>query len=130
MVVSAMPPKKATTTCVALKGCKRAPAMKSQRKKIVEGVPMKSVAAINRVPAKKLPAAVANRMGWLSRAARDDEDGPWDSTSMYVDADSINQIAERNHAQWLRDCRRMMKQESEQKLESMKEEMDACPANR
>ena len=90
-----MPPKKVMRTSVAMKICKRAPATKSQRKKIAKCAPMKRVA-------KKLPAAVANRMGWLVWASRNNEDGPCDSTSMHVDADAMNQFAEWNHAHWLR----------------------------
>ena len=97
----AIPPQKAMTTFVVMKGYKQAPSMKSQRKNVAKCAPIKH-------SAKKLPAAVANRMGWLSRASIDDEDCPWDGTSMYVDADSMNQIAKRNHAQWVRDCRRRM----------------------
>ena len=94
-----MPPKKVMPTCVAMKSYNRAQAMKSQRKKIAKCVPVKR-------EAKKLQAADVNRMKWVSWDSKDDGDGPWDSTSMHGDADSMGQTSfdpKRNHAQWVRD---------------------------
>jgi hypothetical protein len=75
--------------------------MHGQRNHIFKCDPMKR-------EAKKLQFRECESHGWLWCSFKDEEDGPWDSTSMHGDLDSMNQIAERNHAQRLRDFRRRM----------------------
>ena len=78
-----MPPKKAMPTCVAMKSCNRAPAMHGQRNHIFKCDPMKR-------EAKKLQFRECESHRWLRFFSIGEEDGPWDSASMYGDLDSMD----------------------------------------
>ena len=66
--------------------------MTSQREKIAKCAPMSR-------EVKKMQFRECESHGWLWCSSKDEEDGPWDSASMYGDLDSMDQLAERNHSQ-------------------------------